>query len=514
MIYRSNINTQDVPPGALISFIQKGIQYLEIEASLADEDGGEVLYKRPYELLAPAILQRNKKEHLAQLAAQQQQLQTQQPAQALLSQSSSQVSVQQNGLKQQERKPTAITMDLDESPSTAPENGPPIFPQPQPIDQVGSAPVTPAAGVAGPSSATPSSSSTSFGATSSVPPTFADHEIVVLRGHQAEVPLVRWNPVLPMIASGSGDCTARLWSLTASPESSVSLSHDTKDVTSLDFSPDGQHLLTGAMDGILRVWRSSDGQLVQQAPAHRGCVFNAKWNRGGSLIASVSKDKSALVWNPSTNQVVQQYVHSFPVLDIDWRDNTMFATACVDRLVRVFDLEGGQPGQPIRVFEGHQNDVNSVRFSPSGELLASCSDDRTVKVWNVGNPAAANLVHNLQGHNDAVFVIRWSPRQPNLLLSGSNDGCIRIWDITSGFCVGSLKEHKDGISAASFSPDGAFFASASADGRILVWSVRDQKVVKSFSGESTAFDVSFSPQGDRIVASFGDSRIVVLEWRS
>eukprot|EP00762_Andalucia_godoyi_P000820 ANDGO_03873.mRNA.1 F-box-like/WD repeat-containing protein ebi len=415
LIYRSSINTQDVPPGALISFIQKGIQYLEIEASLADEDGGEVFG------------------HVTASA----------PGTPAVASLASAFQSQQNGI-----------------PSTL----------------------------------------------------FADSEVTTLRGHQGEVPIVRWNPVANMLASGSGDCTARLWSF--NPDRSIVLPHDTKDVTALEFSPDGQLLLTGSMDGVLRIWRSADGQLVQQFNGHRGCVFNAKWNRSGVYVASVAKDKTALVWNPATNSVYRQYPHGLPVLDIDWRDNTMFATSCVDRLVRVFDLEMGTPGLPVRVFEGHEHDVNSVRFSSSGELLASCSDDRTIKIWNVANPSALSPVYNLTGHTDAVFVIRWSPRQPNLLLSGSSDGQLRLWDITSGLCVGQLREHKEGISAAAFSPDGTYFASASADGRIFVWSVRDQKIVKSFSSDSPAFDVCFSPSGERLAASFGDSRVVIFEWRS
>jgi transducin (beta)-like 1 len=86
----------------------------------------------------------------------------------------------------------------------------------------------------------------------------------VLSGHESEVFVCSWNPIYPLLASGSGDGSARIWTI---PEDSLQdssctvLPHnqggENKDVTTLDWSPDGLLLATGSYDGLARIWHKS-----------------------------------------------------------------------------------------------------------------------------------------------------------------------------------------------------------------------------------------------------------------
>jgi WD40 repeat protein len=104
-----------------------------------------------------------------------------------------------------------------------------------------------------------------------------------------------------------------------------------KDVTSVTWSPDGRFLATGCYDGMARIW-DNQGNLVTSLKEHTGPVFSLKWNKSGAYILSGSYDRRAIVWNAETGQIVKIFLlHSGPVLDVDWRDSTSFATCSSDR---------------------------------------------------------------------------------------------------------------------------------------------------------------------------------------
>ena len=120
-------------------------------------------------------------------------------------------------------------------------------------------------------------------------------------------------------------------------------------------------------------------------------------------------DKTAIVWDASTGEPRHSYAfHNAPVLDLDWCSDTAFASGGTDKVIHLCSVGSSAP---TRTFLGHTDEVNSLRWSPSKGLLASGSDDGTVRLWSAGgeNAPPAGAVSTLTGHRKQVYAVRWAP---------------------------------------------------------------------------------------------------------
>src|SRR2546421_273917 len=119
----------------------------------------------------------------------------------------------------------------------------------------------------------------------------------------------------------------------------------------------------------------------------------------------------------------------------------------------------------LQVLKGHLDWVSAVAFSPDGKLLASASNDRTIRLWNTATGAASQT---LEGHSNHVNAIAFSP-DGKVLASASNDKTVRLWAAGIGTVCQILKGHFDWVNAVAFSPDGKLLASASNDKTVRLW---------------------------------------------
>ncbi|XP_065055897.1 F-box-like/WD repeat-containing protein TBL1X [Rhopilema esculentum] len=340
---------------------------------------------------------------------------------------------------------------------------------------------------------------------------------LILNGHESEVFFCTWNCASRVLATGSSDGMARLWYVGDETDGknvkSVQLDHQlsnlksmTKDVTAMEWNPTGNSLASAAIDCIIRIW-SLEGQQTITLVGHKGLIFAIKWNKKGSYISSASQDKRCLVWDTSSWELKQAFEHhQGPVLDIDWQNNTTFATCSTDTTVTVCRIG---LDKPVKTFSGHTEEVNCVRWDPSGNLLASCSDDRTVKIWTLKQD---NHIHDLTGHTREVTLVEWCPiHSTNILASASYDASIRLWNIEQDTCLHTLTRHLEPVDSISFSPDGKYLASATLDGILNIWSIQSGDFVHTHRSSSGLFQVKWSPDGTKLAVSQSDKQVKVLD---
>ncbi|WP_026100101.1 serine/threonine-protein kinase [Fortiea contorta] len=160
--------------------------------------------------------------------------------------------------------------------------------------------------------------------------------------------------------------------------------------------------------------------------------------------------------------------------------------------------------QAPSTLKGHASDVNSVAFAPDGVTLASGSDDKTIKLWNLANNQE---IRTLKGHSQWIWTVAFSP-DGQTLASGSADKTIKLWNVSSGKEIRTLAGNGDGITSVAFSPDGKILASGSLDQKIKLWNVATGKEIHTLSGHSQAVaSVAFSPDGQTLASGGWDKKI-------
>ncbi|MBN3941948.1 ribosome assembly protein 4 [Nostoc sp. NMS9] len=201
--------------------------------------------------------------------------------------------------------------------------------------------------------------------------------------------------------------------------------------------------------------------------------------------------------------------HSSAVNSIAYSPNgQQLASASDDKTIKIWDVSSGKL---LKSLTDHKDEVWNVAYSPNGQQLASASADKTIKIWDV---SSGKLLKTLTGHSDVVNSIAYSPNGQQLA-SASADKTIKIWDVSSGQLLKTLTGHSDVVNSIAYSPNGQQLASASADKTIKIWDVSSGKLLKTLTGHSDVVNsIAYSPNGQQLASASADKTIKIWDVSS
>jgi WD40 repeat protein len=294
-----------------------------------------------------------------------------------------------------------------------------------------------------------------------------------LTDHTSTVWSIAFSPDSHTFVSCSDDQTVRLWD-TDHWHCHRQLAGYTNPVLSVVFSPDGTFLASGHGDRTVQVWNVKSGQCYRSCRGHTGRVNWVDFAFDGRMIVSGGEDRSIYFWMVDSGEIRHMislnhgWLYSIFALSPDGK--SFFSESADDSCIVELIIPTGQIGRTIKL---HALTIESIAFSSNGAWFASGSDDQTVKIWD---PQVETCYHTLQGHTHWVWCIAFSP-DSQMLASGSEDRTVRIWDVQSGVCLAVLEGHQERIWSVAFSADNQLLASGSDDHTVRIWNVHTGKSV-------------------------------------
>ena len=180
-------------------------------------------------------------------------------------------------------------------------------------------------------------------------------------------------------------------------------------------------------------------------------------------------------------------------------DGQLIATALDDGTAKLWNP---QTGQILHTLQAHTATVNSVAFSPDGSMIATGSSDRTAKIWNT---LTGELLHTLQPDSGMIDSVAFSSNG-KLFATGSWDNTTKVWDAQTGQLLRTLEGHTNWINSVAFSPDSQLVAAGSADGAVILWNTLTGQLLHTLQGHTGWISsVAFSPDGQLVATGSWDS---------
>ena len=475
-VYKSSLDTSAVPPGALISFVQKGLQYSEIEAHLTD-DGSEVVCDEPFSVTKPHVCRERDKRRLYApydpIDVDYGGLEVDR-AVRVVGASVLMLEGKDRERRMRERMTTCMSWQRD---ATVIAMG----------GQDGRVRVWEVRDDIGGSGEEKGEASGRRKGRQYVLVRVLDENGVCTSEEEEE------RKAREMRRKGNKRQKLQSPSLPASTSSTSAASatfHSPNSVLCLDWHPRTNGLASGLYTGDVLLY-SAKGEVVHRISHHTAPVSLVRWNRMGDRLLTASVDQSVCVWTDTGKLVQQWLVHSGPVIDGDWSggSDSVFSTVGTDGCVFLYNLTGGGGKEP-RKLSGHVGDVNSVRFDNRGEYLATGGDDHSVRVWS---EKTGECVQAIVDHQKAVTAVRWSTpdtlhssshsASTALLASASLDCTIRLYDIASGKHIHTLSRHTHPVTSLAFQPGGGGLLVSGSHDRVHVWSLEGGVLVRTFRSE-------------------------------
>ncbi|NET39338.1 MAG: hypothetical protein F6K19_46455 [Cyanothece sp. SIO1E1] len=309
---------------------------------------------------------------------------------------------------------------------------------------------------------------------------------------------ISFNPDGQIIASVGEDGKARLWNLQNQESQTFGKLDNFRNITA---SPDGELFALVSGDTI-QLWKAN-GTLVQTQTFenHEEQVTTVQFSPDGQMIASASKNGTIRLWQLDGTQIRSIEGHIGPINDLTFSpDGQIIASASRDGTVNLWDLEG----QVIQVLQGQRKEVFSVSFSPNGKKIATAHDDGDIKLWDLD----LQKPHILQAVGNSFHSVSFSPDGKTTAIVLGN-GKVELWNLEDHQKLQTFQADPSKVLSAWFSADGQTIITVGESGAIKLWDLEghNSQTVQAHNGK--IWSTSFAPDKRQIVTAHDDGEIEI-----
>lgn len=346
-----------------------------------------------------------------------------------------------------------------------------------------------------------------------------------LSGHHEEIIDLQYvTPTDSLLALATNTESIRLVSIDSSSSSSSSsktfitpnqkgfgdvavLTGHSDIVICLDRDPSGCWLASGAKDNDARLWR------IDEVNSSFTCW--AKFTGHAESIGAIALPRGS------------------PNSDSDYLANPpkFLLTGSQDRTIKRWDIPKESKGKktlaPRAAYtrKAHDKDINSIDVSPDNSLFATASQDKTVKIWNL---TTGDTLGTLKGHRRGVWSVKFAPTSLNasilggstggkVIATGSGDKTVKLWSLTDYTCLKTFEGHSNSVLRTLFISNGLQIASSGGDGLVKIWDVKEGECSTTLDNHedrvwSLTTSNSPSPNDPSILISGGADSVITI-WK-
>jgi Prp8 binding protein len=309
--------------------------------------------------------------------------------------------------------------------------------------------------------------------------------IITLEGHKSEVYSVRYHPSGSILATCSFDksiCNSIfpyvlvLWN-GVNYINYASLKEHKNAVLEIDFSVDGDYLLSCSADKSVILTDVETGKSVRKYRAHSSIANSVSSSKSASstLFLSGSNDRSCKLWDSRSKTSNSVFKSNAPVLSVSFgKSDTVVYSAGVDNVITIWDTRKAE--KSVDVLSGHKDSITGIKLSPTGEFLLSNSMDNTLKIWDVRPFAMEKQIASFGGHSHGVdrnlLRCSWSS-DGNMVSSGSSDGLVNIFNVDKKKLEYRLPGHKATVNDVIFHPREPIVVSCGSDKVVFLGELKE-----------------------------------------
>ena len=405
-------------------------------------------------------------------------------------------------------------------------------------------------------------------------------ELRTMLGHLSAVNVVTFDPTGTLLASGSSDNTVIIWEV-ATGKQKMHLKGLKERVTSIAFSEDGKQLATAGWDRLAYTWDldsakitgeykvnpargsgigstaifskngktlitgNDDGKIITYDIENNiatdtlrnispsscgGCPSFTQLTNDGKSLLSVSRSGPVSLWNLKSGKLIREYgVEDKDYVAIGTAGSHLFVSK--EDSVKIWNTSG----KLIRKITIADTEINDATLSPDGKYLATATNDRIVRIWDISTGKVAltlqgflnNVVEDGLGldpesywqYNISQYVnyrdnIAISPDE-KYIVKGHYGTVAQLWDLNKGRIVRTFEGHEQAVICYEFSKDGKYLFTGSGDRTARMWEVATGKEIKKFEGHrEMIFEMAVSDNGKYLVTGSWDASAILWDIES